>query len=61
LSLKNATVGLGLEKKYLIYTCFFFLNVGLVEPVLFGSVQSVSEFGNRNRTKPELFCDFLIG
>ena len=23
LSLKNATVGLGLEKKNLIYTCFF--------------------------------------
>jgi len=60
LSLKNATVGLGLEKKNLIYTCFF-LNVGLVEPVLFGSVQSVLKFENRNRTKPKFFCDFLIG
>jgi hypothetical protein len=60
LSLKNATVGLGLEKNILFILVFFF-NVGLVEPVWFGSVQSVSEFENQNRTKPERFCDFLIG
>jgi hypothetical protein len=28
---------------------------------LTGSVQSVSDFRNRNQTEPELFCDFLIG
>jgi hypothetical protein len=38
----------------------FFLNAGMVEPVWFGSVQSVSDFGNRNRTEPEFFYDFLI-
>jgi hypothetical protein len=27
----------------------------------FGLVQLVSDFGNQNQTKPELFCDFLIG
>jgi hypothetical protein len=37
----------------------FFLRVGLVEPV--GSVQSVLDFKNRNRTEPDFFCDFLIG
>jgi hypothetical protein len=30
-------LGLGLEK-HIIYTCFFFLSAGLVEPVQFGSV-----------------------
>jgi hypothetical protein len=30
-------IGLELRKKHLIYTCFFF-NVGLVEPVRFGSI-----------------------
>jgi len=44
-------------RKLSIYTCFF-LSGGLVEPVRFGSV---SDFGNRNRIEPELFCDFLIG
>jgi len=47
-------------RKLSIYTCFF-LSGGLVEPVWFGSVQSVSDFGNRNRTESELFYDFLIG
>jgi len=47
-------------RKLSIYTCFF-LNGGLVELVWFGSVQSVSDFGNRNRTESELFYDFLIG
>jgi len=52
---RNATLGLGLKNILLIYTCFF-LSVGLVEPV-----QSISDFGNQNRTEPEFFCDFLIG
>ena len=45
-------------RKHGIYTCFFF-KWWLVEPVRFGSVQSVLDF--RNRTEPEFFCDFLIG
>jgi len=47
-------------RKQCIYTCFFF-KCWLVEPVRFGSVQSVLDFRNRNRTEPEIFCDFLIG
>jgi len=47
-------------RKYSIYTCFFFSRDSLVEPGRFGSVQSVLDFENRNRTKPEIFCDFLI-
>ena len=35
--LKNVILGLRLRKEHLIYTCFFF-NVGLVEPVRFGSI-----------------------
>jgi hypothetical protein len=53
---RNATLGLGL--KHFLFILFFF-SVGLVEPVRFGSVQSVLYF--INRTEPELFCDFLIG
>jgi hypothetical protein len=34
----------------------FFFNVGLVEPVRFGSVQSVSDF--ENRTEPNFFVIF---
>jgi hypothetical protein len=52
-------VGLGLEK--FLFILAFFLNGGLVELVWFDSVQSVSNFGNRNRTESELFYDFLIG
>jgi uncharacterized membrane protein YeaQ/YmgE (transglycosylase-associated protein family) len=33
----------------------------MVEPVRFGSVQSVSDFGNRNRTEPGFFLTILIG
>jgi hypothetical protein len=40
------------------YLYFFFFNVGLVEPVRFGSVQSVSDFENRNRTEPIFFVIF---
>ena len=56
---QSLTLGLGLEKASYLYV--FFLSAGLVEPVRFGSVQSVSNFENRHRTKPEFFCDFLIG
>ena len=48
------------RRKYAIYTCFFFSSSSLVEPGRFGSVQSVSDFGNRNRTESEMFCNFLI-
>ena len=40
-----------------IYICIF-LSAGMVEPVRFGSIQSVSDFENQNRTEPERFCDF---
>jgi len=43
-----------------IYT-WFFLNAGMVELVRFGSVQSVSDFGNRNRTELGFFLTILIG
>jgi hypothetical protein len=48
------------SRVFSIYTCFFF-NAGMVEPVRFGSVQSVSDFGNRNRTEPRFFLTILIG
>ena len=56
---QSLTLGLGLEKASYLYV--FFLSASLVEPVRFGSVQSVSDFRNRYRTEPEFFCDFLIG
>jgi len=52
----NCTLGLG----FFLFILSFFLNAGMVEPVRFDSVQSVSDFGNRNRTEPEFFNDFLI-
>jgi hypothetical protein len=45
------------RRKYPIYT-FFFSSASLVESGWIGSVQSVSNF--ENRTKLEMFCDFLI-
>jgi hypothetical protein len=45
----------------MLFILLFFSRDNLVEPGRFGSVQSVSEFENRNRTEPEIFCDFLIG
>jgi len=45
----------------MLFILVFFSSASLVEPGRFGSVQSVSDFGNRNRTEPEMFCDFLIG
>jgi hypothetical protein len=52
----NVTLGLVLEKTSYLYLFFFKCWHGLT-----GLVQSVSDFRNRNRTEPELFCDFLIG
>jgi hypothetical protein len=52
-------VGLGLGN--FLFILVLFLSGGLVELVRFGSVQSVSDFENRNRTEPDFFCDFLIG
>jgi hypothetical protein len=53
----NCTLGLG----FFLFILGFFLNAGMVEPVWFGSVQSVSDFGNRNRTEPGFFLTILIG
>jgi len=53
----NCTLGLG----FFLFILSFFLNAGMVEPVRFGSVQSVSDFGNRNRTEPGFFLTILIG
>ena len=47
--------------KNFLFILIFFLKWWLGEPVRFGSVQSVSDFRNQNRTEPEFFCDFLIG
>ena len=41
------------------YLYFFFLMLAWLNR--FGSVQSVSDFENRNRTELKIFCDFLIG
>ena len=49
-------VGLGLEN--FLFILVLFLSGGLVEPVRFGSVQSVSDFENRNRTEPNFFVIF---
>jgi len=46
-------------RKDCIYTCLFFWSADWLNR--FGSVQSVSDFRNRNWTEPEFFCDFLIG
>jgi hypothetical protein len=45
----------------MLFILSFFSRASLVEPGRFGSVQSVLDFKNRNRTEPEIFCDFLIG
>jgi hypothetical protein len=44
----------------MLFILFFFSRASLVELGRFGSVQSISDFKNRNRTEPEIFCDFLI-
>jgi len=41
-----------------VFILVFFVSVGWLNR--FGSVQSVSDFRNQNRTEPEIFCDFLI-
>ena len=56
---RNAALGLRLKKTSYLY--LFFLSAGLVESVRFGSVQSISDFENWNRTESKFFCDFLIG
>jgi len=56
----NDDLSLGLENMLFILV-FFFSRASLVEPGRFGSVQSISDFKNQNRTEPEIFCDFLIG
>jgi hypothetical protein len=43
----------------ILFIVFFYLSGSWLDR--FGSVQLVSDFRNRNRTKPEFFCDFLIG
>ena len=48
---------LGLEN--IVFIGGFFSSAGWLNR--FGSVQSVSDFRNRNRTEPEFFFDFLIG
>jgi hypothetical protein len=45
LSSGNANLGLGLEKN-ILFILVFFLSAGLVGLVRFGSVQSVSDFGD---------------
>ena len=45
----------------MLFILLFFSRDNLVEPGRFGSVQSVSDFENQNRTEPEIFCDLLIG
>jgi len=44
----------------MLFILFFFSRASLVELGRFGSVQSISDFKNRNRIEPEIFCDFLI-
>jgi hypothetical protein len=53
----NADLSLGLEEN-ILFILFFFSSASLVESGWIGSVQSVSNF--ENRTKLEMFCDFLI-
>ena len=45
-------------RKNILFILAFFLSAGLVEPVRFGSIGF--RIWKRNRTEPELFCDFLI-
>jgi len=56
---ENGEINLGLEN--MLFILLFFSRDNLVEPGRFGSVQSVSDFENQNRTEPEIFCDLLIG
>ena len=53
----NATLGLGLEKTSYLYLLFF-LSAGLVEPVRFGYVQSVSDFENETEPNRNFFVFF---
>jgi len=42
-------------RKIILFIVVFFFKCWSGEPVRLGSVQSVSDFGNRNRTEPEFF------
>jgi hypothetical protein len=55
--LLKVSLGLG----FFLFILAFFLSAGMVEPVRFCAVQSISDFRNQNRTEQEFFCDFLIG
>jgi hypothetical protein len=57
---ENGEISLELENMLFILVFFFLSRDSLVEPGRFGSVQSVSDFENQNRTESEIFCDFLI-
>ena len=56
----NADLSLALEEN-ILFILVFFSSVILVELGQVGSVQSVSNFENQNRTELKMFCDFLIG
>jgi len=43
----------------MLFILFFFSRASLVEPGWFGSVQSVSDFKNRNRTEPNRIRNIL--
>ena len=47
--LQNVTLGLGLRKKHVIYTFFFFFNGGWVEPVRFNRFQTLKTKTEPNR------------
>ena len=56
----NADLSLALEEN-ILFILVFFSSAILVELGQVGSVQSVSNFENQNRTELKMFCDFLIG
>jgi len=57
---RNADLSLALEEN-ILFILVFFSSAILVELGQVGSVQSVSNFENQNRTELKMFCDFLIG
>jgi hypothetical protein len=57
---ENGDLNLGLENMLFILFFFFKSQLSWTGSVRFGSVQSISDFKNRNQTESEIFCDFLI-
>ena len=57
---ENGDLSLGLENMLFILFFFFKSQLSWTGSVRFGSVQSISNFKNRNQTESEIFCDFLI-